>query len=185
MVEWSAAALVDPLELLRGHTRRMQLAAGELRFEVAGKIKVLIDALAQLGKGAFRHVGLLRDFAYVSLQHGPREGTAKVFLITAGRIEEIAGLVGNIERPGEVLRRVLEAAEDRRRGEVNVTVDKTGAERVGIVTHHLFVAKGRGVFLRMENIDERSLVKASRDLSKQKQEDEVDDEGVVKELQAL
>ena len=182
MVEWSARSVVDPAPLVRDHTRRMQQAATELRFEVAGKIKGLVDRLSQLGKGPFRHVALLKDFRYLSLQHGPREGTAKVFLITPGGIEEIAGLVAEPARPGEILRLALETSE--RRG---ADVDEAGAERVGIVAHHLFSAKHRGVFLRVETIDEKGIVKGFRDLRKQAPQEQVEGEGegVLKELQSL
>ena len=182
LIEWSARVLVDPAEEIRGHTRRMQLAAAELRFETAAKIKTLIDQLGRLGKGPNRHVGLLKDFRYLSLQHGPREGTAKVFLISPGRIEEIAGLISEPARPGEVLRVALETSE--RRG---ADVDATGAERVGIVAHQLFSAKHRGVFLRLERIDEKAIVKGYRDLRKQAPQEQVEGEGegVLKELQSL
>src|SRR3954464_8518168 len=107
MVEWSARSVVDPAPLVRDHTRRMQQAAAELRFETAGKIKALVDRLSQLGKGPYRHVALLKDFRFLSLQHGPREGAARVFVITPGAIEEIAGLISDPARPADLLRLVL------------------------------------------------------------------------------
>ena len=160
----------------------MQLAAAELRFETAAKIKLLIDQLSRLGKGPNRHVGLLRDFRYLSLQHGPREGTVKVFLVTPGWVEDIAGLVSDPTRPGELLRLALEASE-RRGGDV----DPSGAERIGIVAHHLFSAKHRGVFLRLETVDEKAIARGCRDLRKQAPQEtaEGDGEGVMKELQSL
>src|SRR3954465_15232224 len=93
MVEWSARSVVDPAPLVRDHTRRMQQAAAELRFETAAKIKAFVDSFSILGKGPFRHVRRLAEFNFLSLQHGPRVGTAKVFLITPGRVEQVACLV--------------------------------------------------------------------------------------------
>src|SRR5262245_10816158 len=94
MVEWSANTLVDPLPVIQDNTSRMKQAAGALKFEQAKKIKSYVDSLSQLGKGPYRHVRRLRDFKFLSLQRGPRDGTAKLFLITPGVIEDIAGLVG-------------------------------------------------------------------------------------------
>jgi excinuclease UvrABC nuclease subunit len=181
MIAWSAASVVDPLPVVRDQTRRMQQAAAELRFESAGKIKGLIDKIGQLGKGPFRHVALLKDFRYLSLQHGPREGTANVFLITPGAIEQIASLIAESTRPADLLRLALERAAGRQAESLN----PSESERVGIVTHHLFSGKHRGVFLRLDTIDEKSVVKGFRELRKQAPQDAIEGEGVMKELQSL
>jgi excinuclease UvrABC nuclease subunit len=183
MVEWSAQTLVDPAPFVREQQDRMRRAAADLRFEAAAKIKAFVDSLAPLGKGPFRHVRLLRDFNYLCLQHGPREGTAKVFLITPGRVEQILSLIAEPARPGEVLRLALEAMAEERGEE---PMDEAGAERVGVVAHHLFTSKQtHGVFLPMALVDEKSLAKAFRDLRKQQPAEEVEGEGVMKELQAV
>jgi hypothetical protein len=182
LIEWSLSTLVDPDEMIRQHTRRMQSAATDLKFEMAAKIKAYIDSLSQLRKGPFRHVRRLKDFNYFSLQRGPRDGLAKAFLITPGHIEEIAGLISEPSRPSELMRLAFTLAAER----ASVAVDKFGAERIGVVAHHLFQAKAQhGVFLPLESIDERSVVKAYRDLLKQKPQDQAEGEGVMKELQAL
>ena len=181
LVQWSAASVVDPAPLVRDHTRRMQQAAAELRFESAGKIKVLLDRISQLGKGPYRHVALLKDFRYLSLQHGPREGTAKVFLVTPGAVEEIACLVSEPDRPADLLRLALERAA----GRFAERLEPAEAERVGIVTHHLFSGKHRGVFLRLDTIDEKSVIKGIHELGKQAPQEQVEGEGVLKELQSL
>jgi excinuclease UvrABC nuclease subunit len=181
VVEWSARSLVEPVPLVREHTKRMQQAAAELRFEVAAKIKALVDQLGRLGKGPYRHVAMLRDFQFLSFQHGPREGTAKVFLVTPGRIEEIAGLIAEPDKAAELLRVAFELAVGRQAEKV----DLAGAERIGIVSHHLFSAKNRGVFLRLDAVDEKAVAKAYRELRKQTPQEETEGEGVMKELQAL
>ena len=184
LVEWSARTLVDPAEFLREQTARMQAAAAELRFEIAARIKNYVEQMSQLGKGAYRHLGRLSDFAYLSLQHGPRPqaGTAKVFLITPGHIQQILGLTGE-PRAGEVLRAALTLAEER----TPTGVDTLGAERIGVVAHHLFSPRqGHGVFLRLGSIDEKSISRAYRELKKQPAPvDDVESEGVMKELQAM
>jgi hypothetical protein len=56
----------------------------------------------------------------------------------------------------------------------------------GVVAHHLFSPKqGHGIFLRLDRIDEKSIAGAYRELKKQRIEEEVEDEGVIKELQSL
>jgi excinuclease UvrABC nuclease subunit len=183
LVEWSLQTLIDPAEMIRQQTRRMQSAAADLKFEIAAKIKSYIDSLAQLHKGPFRHARRLQDFSYLAFQRGPRDGLAKAFLVTPGRIEEIAGVISEPLRPSELLRLAFTLAAERSAR----PVDPAGAERIGVVAHHLFLAKANhGVFLPLETIDEKSVVKAYRDLLKQKpQEESPESEGVMKELQAL
>jgi excinuclease UvrABC nuclease subunit len=196
LVEWSLTTLVDPAEMIRQQTQRMQLASADLKFEAAAKIKAYIDELSTLGKGPYRHARRLQDFVYLSLQRGPREGTAKVFLITPGRIDEIAGLIQDPPRPAELLKLAFTLAAHHTGHSPALAlatlpppppvIDTAGAERIGVVAHHLFLAKQtHGVFLPLEHIDEQSVSKAYRDLLKQKPQDQTEGEGVVKELQAL
>jgi excinuclease UvrABC nuclease subunit len=181
MIEWSAAVVVDPAEFVAEQTWRMQAAAADLRFESAAKIKAYADQVSQFGKGPFRHVRRLEQFQYVSLQRGPREGTAKVFLITPGEIEEVAGLVAEPVKAADVLRVIVEGAWSGR-----TRVDATGAERIGIVAHHLFLAKQTsGVFLRVDALDDKTLARGFRELQKQKVRETGEEEGLVKELQAM
>jgi len=181
MIQSSADALLDPAEAVRQNTRRMQQAAAELRFEAAAKIKARVEQLAQLGKGPFRHARLLRDFQYLSLQQGPRAGAAKMFLITPGRIEAMSCLIGEPSSTSEVLRMALVEAATK-----EPDVDQAGAERIGIVAHHLFSPKAKqGVFLRLNEVDEKSLLKGYRELSRRPVEEQTETEGVMKELQSL
>ena len=184
LIAFSASVLADPADYIREQTRRMKAAAAELRFEVAEKIKAYIEQLSQLGKGPFRHVRPLDQFQYVTLQRGPRAGTAKVFVITPGRIEQVACLLDEPEHVGELLRQILAAAHERR--DASKQLDESGVERIGIVAHHLFQPKAKqGVFLPIATLDEKSLGKAYRDLLNQKPQEEAVGEGVTKELQAL
>lgn len=182
LIEWSAQTLVDPGDEIRAQTCRMQQAAAELKFETAGKIKAYVEQLSQLGKGDFRHVRLLEKLRFIAIQPGPRQATGKLFLITPGRIEHIACLIDEPVHPSELLRNILDAASQDDRH----PVDSTGAERLGIVSHHLFMPKStRGVFLRLDELTEASLLKAFRDLRKRPEEPQTDAEGVLKELQSL
>jgi excinuclease UvrABC nuclease subunit len=186
LVQWSADTLIDPEPFVRDQSGRMRSAAEEYHFEAAAKIKAFVDSIGKLGKGPFRHVRLLKDFTFLSLQHGPREGTAKVFLVTPGWIEQVVSLIAEPANPAELLGHVLALAAPR----IGAAIDEIGAERIGIVAHHLFSTKnvpgGQGVFLPIGLLEERSFLKAFRDLKKQKVlDEEIDAEGVTKELQAL
>jgi excinuclease UvrABC nuclease subunit len=182
LVRWSVRAIEEAPEFIRDQEQRMRDAAAELRFETAGKIKQFVTQLEQFGKGPFRHARRLEDFAFVALQHGPRPGTAKVFLIAGGRIEEILGIVGEPLNPAAVLRVALERAA----GWIPDSLGGADVERIGIVTHHLFSGKHRGVFLRLDTIDEKAVLKGFRELGKQAQPpEEAEGEGVMKELQSF
>jgi excinuclease UvrABC nuclease subunit len=181
LVAHSAAVLSDPQDHIREQTRRMHQAAAELRFETAERIKAYVEQLSQLGKGPFRHVRPLTEFTWLALQRGPREGTAKAFLVTPGRVEEIAGLISEPTKASDLLRLLLESAAAR-----PSQIDQSGIEAMGVVAHHLFQAKAvHGVFLPLASVDEKSLAKAFRDLQKQKMQEPTEGEGVVKELQAM
>ena len=182
MIEWSSQAIVEPAELIRGHDARMKSAAIELRFETAAKIKTYIASLSRLGKGSWRHVRKLSEFNFLALQRGPREGTAKAFLITPGMIEEIACLPHEPVRASDLMRLTLTLSNERR----SRRTDSIGAERVGVVTHHLFLAKAtHGVFIPIDAIDETAIKRAYRDLLKQTPAEESEGEGVLKELNAM
>lgn len=181
LVQWSVDVLGDLAEFIREQERRMQSAAAELQFEVAGKIKQFVDQLKQLNKGAARHVRRMEEFAFASIQRGPRACTAKVFLVTPGGIDEILGLIGETIQTGQVLRVALERWAERER----TVPDATAAERLGVAAHHLFSGKSGGAFISLETLDEKSIAKACRDIQKQPEPEEIESEGVVKELQSL
>jgi excinuclease UvrABC nuclease subunit len=185
MVEWSAATLADPNEMIHQQNIRMKQAAAELRFETAAKIKAFIEQLSKLGKGAFRHARRLPDFGYVTLQPGPKAGSAKLFLILPGSIEEIADILTEPDRPSELLRTIFTLASESSESQL----DTPGVERIGIVAHHLFSPKrSQGVFLSVEDLADpsgKTFLKAYRTVAKVEQPGEVEAEGVVKELQAM
>jgi excinuclease UvrABC nuclease subunit len=181
MIRWSTQTLADPEEFIRDQTRRMEQAAEEMRYETAGKIKAFVQQVSQIGKGPFRHLRKLNDFAFVTLQMGPRPGTAKIFVIGAGWIEEIANLINEPQRPADLLRTILTAANPSQSA-----LNTQGAERIGIVAHHLFQSRQtHGVFIPLADISEPAILKAYRDLRKQKPQEDSAGEGVMKELQAM
>lgn len=182
LMRWGIATAVSPDGLVEATQRRMAAAAAGLNFEAAGKVKQYLDQLAQFGAGAFKHVRRVEDFRYVTLQPGGRPGTAKVFVVTPGRVTEVVGLVAEPARSSDTLRLILEL------GQRAADLSEIGAERIGVVAGHLLRGKkAGGVFLPIDRVEDRSLAKAWKELQKQKaQEGEGDDEeGVVKELQRV
>ena len=182
LIQWSRRVLADPADYTREQDRRMRQAASELRFEVAGKIKAYVDQLGQLGHGPFRHVAALAQFQYLALQPGPAADTVKAFLVTPGRIDPLLCLTDASAKPSELMRVALTAAADH-----PGTVDAIGAERIGVVAHHLFARRPAGALLPLATLDERTIAKALRELRKRPAPADVegDEEGVVKELQSL
>ena len=181
VIEESVGVFKEPWAFIQQQTARMQQAAAALQFEAAARIKASLARIAEFRKGPFRHVRDLADFKWVSLQRGPRPGTAKIFLITPGQIEEVAGVISESADFKSVLPCVHEALH-----RPQPPLDAIGAERIGVVAHHLFATKKTsGVFLPLGDTDDKTLAKAFRDVQKQKISEAADDEGLVKELQAI
>lgn len=184
LIQLSAAALADPADFVRGHERRMQQAAGALKFEAAAKIKQYVDSLSQLGAGPFRHVRPLDDLRFITLQRGPGPRSAKVFLITPTAVRAIACLLDTPQPGAGVVQLAL--TEDRTRQ----PMDRIAIETLGVVARHLFAEKpsgafSPGAFIPLDQFNEESAAKAYRDIVKQKLSDETEDEGIVRELQSV
>lgn len=178
----SEKAIVDPSDYLIQEKMRMDEASAALRFEAAARIKSRIEQAGQFRQGPFRHARRLEDSAFLSVQRGPRAGTAKLFLIVRGEIEEIAGLIGQPGAWSELTHYVLACATER----AGVDVTAAGVERMGLVASHLFTRKqAGGVFVGLEAVAERSLAAAFREVSREKQVEEIEGEGVVRELGAM
>jgi hypothetical protein len=166
----SQRAVVDPQSVIAAETRRMQAAAAALRFEEAAKIKARIAQLSQFGVGKFRHARRIQDFQFLSLQRGPSDGTAKVFLVTPAGIEEVAGLIAEPKVGlSDLLRHILSLAAKR----ATIPLDASSAERIGLVAHHLFLPKQtHGLFLRITDVSgDKEVARAYRELRKQKPEE--------------
>lgn len=183
MVRWSTEAVVMPAALVREHTQRMKQAAGELRFESAGRIKSFVDSIGQLGKGPLSHLRRLEDFNFLSLQRGPRQRRSKVFLITPVRIVEFVGLIGEPVDADDLVQLAQKVAE----GDVGVAIDDAATERIGLVSRQLFSArKSEGVFLPLISLTRSAVVNADHALRKQKEAAEDEScEGVVREMRAM
>ncbi|MCC7349554.1 MAG: hypothetical protein IT446_03215 [Phycisphaerales bacterium] len=180
LIDFSVQVLTDPAGMVHQQHRRMNDAAGELRFELAGKIKSFADRLAQLNQGPWRYVRQLRDFAFLSFQHGPRAGVVKIFRITPGRMEPILCLIDVPNHGGEILRVALTESGDGH----NLPIDVPASECIALVAQHLFFPKSsHGVFIPLDRIDEPAILKGYRALQKQtiKPADESDEEGILRQ----
>jgi len=181
LIKWSAATVVSPEGFVAEHTARMNAAASELNFEAAARIKQFVEQIGQFGHGAFRFAKRLEDFQFLSLQHGPRRGTAKIFLVMQGMIEQVGCVIDELRVPSDFLRHILSRAARTR-----TEMTEQAVERMGIVTDHLFRARrSSGVFLPICDLEERSFSKAYKELQKQNTPDDSEEEGVIKELQQL
>jgi hypothetical protein len=165
MIEMSVLALAEPGRFIEEQTRRMEQAAAELRFETAAKIKAYISQLNQIGKGALRCARPLGEFAFVTLQRGPRKGQVKVFLILPDRIEPVLCICGAGNR-GEG----FDAQEA-----VNLLLNRAGGVRaveahtdfIGLVARHLFSTKANGgVFIPLSELTEAAVIDAVVRLSR-------------------
>ena len=182
MVRSSAEAIVEPAQFVRQQHCRMEEASGLLQFELAAKLKARMERASELGKGAFRHARRLETFRFLSLQKGPRDGTAKLFLITPGNIEEVAGLIDEPISAPDLLRFILARAVEAQPADIG----RDEAERIAIASSRLFSPKrAQGKFLPLDLLDATALRKAFTELLQQKDQKEADEEGLLKELQAM
>jgi hypothetical protein len=181
LIQWSTQTLIDPCPMLVDQKFRMAAAAAALKFETAQKIKAYVDSLSSLGKGAYRYLRRLEDFAYVALQRGARARAVNVFLIAGGAVVAAQPLAAEPDQAVAqgLIGRGLELAEAQR----GRRPDRAGIERIGIVSHQLFAAKQNGgVYVPLEKADLKSLAKAYREVAKQPEPQEHPGEGVVKDL---
>jgi hypothetical protein len=223
LVRWSADTLADPQTEIAQQADRMRQAAGDLRFELAGKIKQFIDQLSSLRKSEWRFVRPIEDFRYLSIQPGPRKGHAKLFSITPERIEPVACIIREPESlllHCDAIRQLIRVGPEspacfspplegggRGRGGLpggnasetqasphpalplkgggNATLDSSAIERLGIAVRHLFWAKSGGVYLHGDDINERSLSQAYRQIARREVvTEESEDEGVITEMRS-
>lgn len=89
----AVAAITSPATLLTELGEAMKGHASRLEFEQAGRMKARLATFTALGDGAHRGVRPIGEFRFISVQPGPRKGTAKLFLVDASSICEIVGII--------------------------------------------------------------------------------------------
>lgn len=181
LVRWSADTLADPQIEIRQQTDRMRQAAKELRFELAGKIKQFVEQLSSLRKTDWRFVKPIANFRYLSVQPGPRKGYAKLFAITPQRIAPLACAIGD---PKELLLG-CDAIQQLTQPTSASTLDTAAIERLMIAVRHLFWSKSGGLYLHGDDLSERTLSQAYKQIARREvASEETDDEGVVTEMRS-
>lgn len=183
LIDLSLSTLQNPGQYIGEQTARMGHAARSLAFESAAKIKVYIDQLAKLTASPFRHRDTLERFCFISIQRGPKAGTAKVFLILQGRVIELLCLRDKSFDAEEVMRAAVDRAAALPLPAAAMSTD--GMERIGLVVHHLFATKtAPGAFLRVGDLDREQIRQAYNAVMKRPEPVESDgEEGVTRELQ--
>ena len=145
----AVAAMRDPSIVLETLTATMQRHAIDLEFEQAGRAKARAAAIANLSSGAFKGVRPIEAFRYVTVQPGPRKGTARVFLVTLDAVVEVAGILD-----GTVPLSMVEAALDR----APLTASDWPADvLLGTICHHLGGTKSSTRFVERERLDQIAL----------------------------
>lgn len=183
LIDWSLRTLIDPSEEIEDQTQRMRDAAGELRFELAGKIKQFVEAMQALRRGDYRFVRPIEQFRYLAIQPGPMKGRTRLVDCTPAGTTEMLGLIA------EPTHELAYDVETRLASNVASPIDP---ERLAILTHHVMGSRsaGDGIYLPIDQITTAALTKAYRQVSKQVTEaaadgeggdDEGDDEGIVRE----
>lgn len=142
-----------PQRGLESLTQEMKRLASALEFEAAGRVKGRIGLLQSLGGGSSRQIRPLGAFDYLSVQPGPRKGTAKLFRVRADGVSEVGGLRDESFDLAEV--RFL----------LNRTPMRSGCPPgilLGAVCYHLGSSRTASRFLGLESLDETALRKAVR-----------------------
>ena len=170
LIDWSLRTLADPQPEIDAQADRMRDAAGEMRFELAGKIKAFIEQIKSLTSGDYRFVRPAGRFAFVSVQQGPARGKVKLSHVTLAGPTERLGLIyepthwPDLPSPPAVV--------------------ATDAERVGLIVAQLMSPKTGGVFLPESQWTRPALATAYKAVAKQVVDRPAEDEGVVKEAVA-
>ncbi len=186
LCDHAADVLADPASAVADHHLRMRQAAAATQFETAGAIKAFADKLETLTSGPYRHLRPLEQFRFLAVLPGGRKESAKLLVITPGVIRPLACLrePPTKRRGEEVLRSALALL-----AEPAEPVDSAAArERLSLITHHLFPSrKTPGVLIPVEQVEDRSLAAAFREVNRPLRAPETDpeDEGEVRGLQSL
>ena len=95
LIEWSLSTLIDPQPEVAAQQQRMRVAAAELNYETAGRIKQFADGLAGLRSGPYAQLKPLSDFRFIALCPGPGRGTVRCFALTPQFVGPVLSVVRN------------------------------------------------------------------------------------------
>jgi hypothetical protein len=83
-------AVLAPASVMESLQTQMRQHVADLAFEKAGKVKSRASTIEQLCSGVYQGVRPLGRFRFVSVQPGPRKGTARIYVCTASGASEVA-----------------------------------------------------------------------------------------------
>ncbi|MEM8875668.1 MAG: hypothetical protein AAGD32_15590 [Planctomycetota bacterium] len=172
----AAEALAVP-ELATAKLQGEMLAAsGAMDFEKAAAVKARIDDIAKLRKHPYKFIAPMTRFRWLAVMPGPRKGTAKLFTAIPTQFD-VAGVIDDPKQASALLRHLLETPDPER------PTDAAGLERMSLFTHHQTIAKAKqeGVFLRLDEFDDRALRNAFKKVAA-REVAESDDEGATREV---
>lgn len=152
-VDRAITSASDPKQGIEALTVQMKQHAAAMEFEAAGRVKARIDLLNGLGGGAFRSVRPLGVFDYLSVQPGARKGTAKLFRVTATRVQEVAGVRDEALDLTD-LQTILQKPVTKS--------DCPPGVLLGAICHYLGSTKTAARFLNIADLNEPELRKAIR-----------------------
>lgn len=187
LVRLSVALLNDPSDFLRSQEARMRAAAAAMQFESAARIRQFVESLSVLRKPEFRHLRRLDELRFLSLQAGPVARAIKAFLVTPIEV----ALIWNGALPATDFQPLVREALTRAESVATPAGPEIdGGERLGVVSHHLFARQTGGVFILLDQLDERSVKSGLAELNRQRRRggetpNDPGAEGVDKQLQAL
>ena len=139
----------DPTATVARMTEQMKRHAANLEFEQAGKTKSLAATIAALGDGVFKGVRPIEQFRYVTVQPGPRKGTAKLFLVTLDGVAELAAICAETTPIADVESVIDRALVARSPWPADVLL--------GTICFHLAGAKSSARFVERNRLDADSL----------------------------
>ncbi|MEM6314561.1 MAG: hypothetical protein AAF743_10760 [Planctomycetota bacterium] len=173
----AAEALASPELAMAKLQGEMLAASGDMDFEKAAAVKARIDEIAKLRKHPFKHIAPLDRFRWLAMMPGPRKGKAKLFTATPTTFTDVAGIIADPKQASALLREILATPA------VAGSPDTASLERMSLFTHHQTIAKAKqeGVFVRLDELDEKALRSAFKKVAA-REVAESDDEGATREV---
>lgn len=138
LITSSIRSIDDPTDARNSLTNEMKRLAGEMNFEQAGVLKQRLDRLTKF-VGLEPHVRRIEVFRFLSIQPGPKAGSAKLFDVSVGSIKEIAGI---LDENADVS--LLVSSND-------VLASNFDTELVALAAHHLTSRKSEGQWIDVQS----------------------------------
>jgi len=162
-IKQSIAFVNTPITVFQDEVRQnMTAASAEHDFEQAQRCRNLLDAVKPATRREFSMVRSLKSLSIVFVQPSEKTGWVRLFLIRGGWIAPLADVRVDqgMKELGEVVETVRAIATPK-----PTDFDVSALENFGMVCWHLFqplTSKARGEFIRIDELDAKSLRSAVR-----------------------